>query len=176
MSHRSARALYSERGGHEVRLHAGRVAGQVEGLWRDGEHCFALAIFSAQEDHAQKKTAHAAEQRRSDVNAAREAWFDGQLDLDPERLVFIDETGANTKLARLYGRSPRPAMPRRHPSRTLENNNLHGRIALRRSHSAAGPEWPNGRRCIPRLDRTIARALPAPRRHRDNGQLASAQS
>jgi transposase len=41
------------------------------------------------------------------VNAAREAWFDGQLDLDPERLVFIDETGANTKMARLYGRSPR---------------------------------------------------------------------
>jgi len=41
------------------------------------------------------------------VNAAQEAWFDGQLDLDPERLVFIDETGANTKMARLYGRSPR---------------------------------------------------------------------
>jgi transposase len=27
--------------------------------------------------------------------------------LDPERLVFIDETGASTKMARLYGRSPR---------------------------------------------------------------------
>jgi len=66
-----------------------------------------LAIFPTQEDHAQKKTAHAAEQRRSDVNAAREASFDGQLDLNPERLVFIDETGANTKMARLYGRSPR---------------------------------------------------------------------
>ena len=41
------------------------------------------------------------------MNAAREAWFDAQLDLDPDRLVFIDETGANTKMARLYGRSPR---------------------------------------------------------------------
>ena len=38
---------------------------------------------------------------------AREAWFEGQPDLDPERLVFIDETGANTKMARLYGRAPR---------------------------------------------------------------------
>jgi transposase len=38
---------------------------------------------------------------------AREAWFDTQLDLDPERLVFIDETGANTKMARRYGRAPR---------------------------------------------------------------------
>ena len=37
----------------------------------------------------------------------RQAWFDGQLDLDPERLVFIDETGASTKMARRYGRAPR---------------------------------------------------------------------
>ena len=41
------------------------------------------------------------------MNAAREAWFEGQLDLDPTRIVFIDETGANTKMARLYGRAPR---------------------------------------------------------------------
>ena len=41
------------------------------------------------------------------MNAAREAWFEGQLDLDPARVVFIDETAANTKMARLYGRAPR---------------------------------------------------------------------
>ena len=35
----------------------------------------------------------------------REAWFDGQLDLDPQRLVFVDETGATTKMARLRGRA-----------------------------------------------------------------------
>jgi transposase len=29
------------------------------------------------------------------------------LDLDPDGLVFIDETGASTKMARLYGRAPR---------------------------------------------------------------------
>ena len=57
----------------------------------------------------QKKTAHAAEQQRSDVKAARQAWFDGHLDLDPEKLVFIDETGTSTKMARLRGRSPRGA-------------------------------------------------------------------
>ncbi len=39
--------------------------------------------------------------------AAREEWFDGQLDLDPSRLIFIDESGLNTKMARLRGRSPR---------------------------------------------------------------------
>ena len=29
------------------------------------------------------------------------------MDLDPERLIFIDETGASTKMARLHGRAPR---------------------------------------------------------------------
>ena len=41
------------------------------------------------------------------MSAAREAWFAGQPDLDPERLVFIDETGLNTKMARLRGRCAR---------------------------------------------------------------------
>jgi transposase len=41
------------------------------------------------------------------VLARRQTWFDGQPDLDPERLVFIDETGASTKMARLRGRAPR---------------------------------------------------------------------
>jgi len=41
------------------------------------------------------------------VKVARTAWFDGQLDLDPEKLIFIDETGTTTKMARLYGRAPR---------------------------------------------------------------------
>ena len=31
----------------------------------------------------------------------------GQPDLDPRRLIFIDETGASTKMAHLRGRSPR---------------------------------------------------------------------
>lgn len=38
---------------------------------------------------------------------AREAWFEGQLDLDPERIVFIDEIAAATNMARRYGRAPR---------------------------------------------------------------------
>ncbi len=41
------------------------------------------------------------------MRAAREAWFEGQLDLDPDRLVFIDETAAATNMARRFGRAPR---------------------------------------------------------------------
>ena len=54
-----------------------------------------------------KKTAHAAEQEREDVARLRLAWFEAQPDLDPERLVFIDECGTSTRMARLYGRSTR---------------------------------------------------------------------
>jgi transposase len=43
------------------------------------------------------------------VKARRLAWFEAQPELDPARLVFIDETGASTKMARLRGRAPRGA-------------------------------------------------------------------
>jgi hypothetical protein len=41
------------------------------------------------------------------VASARQVWRAAQPDLDPARLIFIDETGASTKMARLYGRSRR---------------------------------------------------------------------
>ena len=41
------------------------------------------------------------------MKVAREAWFEGQPDLDPTRLVFLDETWTSTKMARTRGRSPR---------------------------------------------------------------------
>lgn len=47
------------------------------------------------------------EQDRPDILKRRLSWFDGQLDLDPAKLVFIDETGLSTKMARLRGRAPR---------------------------------------------------------------------
>jgi transposase len=55
----------------------------------------------------EKKTAHASERDRPDILKRREAWFEGQLDLDPTRLVFIDETWATTNMARKYGRAPK---------------------------------------------------------------------
>ena len=50
---------------------------------------------------------HAAEQQRADVVAAREVWQSLQPRLDPRRLVFIDETGTATNMARRHGRSRR---------------------------------------------------------------------
>jgi transposase len=34
-------------------------------------------------------------------------WFEAQPDLEPSRLVFIDETWASTNMARTHGRAPR---------------------------------------------------------------------
>jgi transposase len=50
---------------------------------------------------------HAAEQERPDVAQARAQWQADQKSLDPARLVFIDETGTSTKMARLRGRAKR---------------------------------------------------------------------
>jgi transposase len=40
------------------------------------------------------------------VREARSQWRSQQVHWDARRLVFLDETGLNTKMARLYGRSP----------------------------------------------------------------------
>jgi len=56
---------------------------------------------------SKKKTGHASEQEGDEVATAREAWFEAQLDLDPSKLVFIDETAVSTNMARRYGWAPR---------------------------------------------------------------------
>jgi len=48
---------------------------------------------------------HAAEQQRPDVARAREEWIASQPLRDPGKLIFLDETGTSTKMARLCGRS-----------------------------------------------------------------------
>jgi transposase len=54
-----------------------------------------------------KKSAHVSEQKRRDVLQRRLDWLAWRLSVDPERLVFIDETGATTNMACRSGRSPR---------------------------------------------------------------------
>src|SRR5437879_13638565 len=56
---------------------------------------------------ASKKIVHAAEQERPDIVEARAAWKEDQPALDPARLVFIDETGTSTNMARSRGRAQR---------------------------------------------------------------------
>jgi transposase len=50
---------------------------------------------------------HASEQHRPDVRRRREIWEHCLPGLDPDRLVFLDESGVNTAMFRRYGRCPR---------------------------------------------------------------------
>ncbi len=52
---------------------------------------------------------HATEQERADVQEQRRSWHQSAPHWDPRRLVFLDETGLNTKMVRLYGRAARRA-------------------------------------------------------------------
>ncbi len=63
--------------------------------------------FFARHGITRKKTGHASEQDRLDVLKRREAWFEGQLDLDPDTLVFIGKIWASTNMERRHARCPR---------------------------------------------------------------------
>jgi hypothetical protein len=64
-----------------------------------------MAFSQSAEDYAQKKSLHAAEQDRADVAEPRRVFIRRQPALDPDHLVFIDETWATTNMARRYGRA-----------------------------------------------------------------------
>jgi transposase len=48
---------------------------------------------------------HAVEQNREDVKVERDEWRTDQPNMKIDKLVFLDESGTNTGMTRLYGRS-----------------------------------------------------------------------
>ena len=56
---------------------------------------------------AEEKALEAAEQERGDVAEARAAWRRDLAGIDPARLVFVDETGIDTRMTRAYARAAR---------------------------------------------------------------------
>ena len=63
--------------------------------------------MSRTDTDSKKKTLIAAEQEREDVARKRSQWRESQAQIDPDRVVFIDETWAKTNMTRTYGRSQR---------------------------------------------------------------------
>jgi transposase len=53
-----------------------------------------------------KKTRRHEEQGRPDVQAQRATFAEEVAAVDPEDLIFVDESGANTAMTRTYGRAP----------------------------------------------------------------------
>src|ERR1700758_4772024 len=71
-------------------MHKRRIAGSRSALWR----------FLERHGITFKKSLRAAEQQRADVARARRRWIRQQGLLDSSALGFIDETSANTRMAR----------------------------------------------------------------------------
>jgi len=67
----------------------------------------AVWLFLRREGLRFKKTLFALEQARADIARRRRRWRSWQADLDPRRLVFIDETWIKTSMAPLRGWGPK---------------------------------------------------------------------
>ena len=66
-----------------------------------------FGISSDAKASASKKSLCASDQDRADVARRRAQWKQYQGKIDPNRLVFIDETGARTNMTRTRGRCPK---------------------------------------------------------------------
>jgi hypothetical protein len=127
------------------------VAVAISVVWR----------FFRAEGTSFKKSLRAAEQDRPDVARRRDRWRQHQKRLDPQRLVFIDETCAKTNMVRTHGRC---AVGRRLVDRTAQGpwTTLTFVAALRADQITApavfdGPI--NGRSFLAYVQQALAQAL-----------------
>jgi len=56
---------------------------------------------------SKKKSLHAAEQDTPAARFARSVWWQETSEIDPSKLIFLDESGVTTEMTRRYGRARR---------------------------------------------------------------------
>ena len=56
---------------------------------------------------SKKKSLHAAEQDTPAARFARSVWWQETSQIDPSKLIFLDESGVTTEMTRRYGRARR---------------------------------------------------------------------
>ena len=71
------------------------------------EHRAVVVGFAPDGAAAEKKSLHAQEQETPEAQQRRQIWRETIKQIDPEQLVFLDESGASTQMTRNYGRAPR---------------------------------------------------------------------
>jgi transposase len=124
-----------------------------------------LWVLSRRSKSRSKKSLHAAEQDRPDVAEARRSFIRRQPALNPDRLVFIDETWAATNMVadmagRPAARGPRLAAIGSSAARALESDDPGGRSAHQRDYRAVRLRRRHQRRALPRLCRADASTDP----------------
>jgi hypothetical protein len=81
--------------------------------WLENDHNMKVSISTLHAELCRldltwkTKSLQAEEQKRDDVAEERENWRKDQGNLDPAKVVFIDETAITTDMTRTHGRSPR---------------------------------------------------------------------
>ena len=147
------------------RLAAARIAVSRDTIWR----------FLRREGLSFKKTLFALEQARTAVARKRARWQALKRQLDPDRLVFVDETWIKTNMApsrgwakkgkRLNGYAPHGHWRTMTFLAALRSDGLSA-LRLRRPHQQP---------LLPGLGRTAARLHPQARRHRHPRQSRQPQ-
>jgi transposase len=125
---------------------------------------------------AQKKSQRAAEQDRPDLAQARQQWRAQQAEWRAHNLVFVDETGASTKMTRLDRRCPcgeRLVSPV--PWGHWKTTTFIGAQRAERSRRALRLRRADQRREVPRLGRAVPRSRTQARRYRGVGQSVEPQ-
>lgn len=130
-----------------------------------------MPLPNSEADSGSWKSSSLIEVARSSRQIRRQAWFDDQLDLDPDRLGFIEETCAPTQ----DGPSPRPGAGRaatqvQRVTVSLEHVYLRGHPAAERPHRSDGHARPQEQGLTSSLCSAGAGPGPEPRRHREHGQ------
>ena len=101
---RTAAGMGAGAAGHDLGRVAATTAARARIVF---EYRTAVAGVAENGTAAQKKSLHAQEQERPEVQARRQLWWQARKQIDPRHLVFLDESGVTTEMTRRYGRAPR---------------------------------------------------------------------
>jgi hypothetical protein len=95
-------------GAHQRKgLHLAPSSRRTRRAWPQGRLSVGLELRPLREAELKKRTVVASERDRPDVAHRRAQWHKYQDRIEPERLVFIDETGTRTNMTPLPGCAPR---------------------------------------------------------------------
>jgi transposase len=106
--HCGSRTRSAELGGGAGRSDPGRVAVAAVPAAGPGNQ-YGVVVDGAAEagTAAEKKSLHAAEQDTAAGRLQRSVWREEANQIDPTKLIFLDESGVTTEMTRRYGRAPR---------------------------------------------------------------------
>jgi hypothetical protein len=135
------------------RAASGKAASRCAGSWPNWPNAASRSIIdrcgtsSTPKGLASKKTVVASERDRPDIARRRVQWTNRQSQIDPERLVFIDETWTKTNMAPLRGWATRgERLVAKVPYGHWKTLTFLAALRHDRNRGAMAARWPDQRR------------------------------